>query len=59
VIEAVRKTKVRNGITGSFSILGSGDPSVGPITVSVAKKSFVPVREVDPSPALVKAAGRG
>jgi branched-chain amino acid transport system substrate-binding protein len=59
VIDAVRETKVRNGITGSFDILPSGDPSVGPITVSVAKKSFVPVREIDPGPGLVKAARHG
>jgi branched-chain amino acid transport system substrate-binding protein len=59
VIGAVRKAKVRNGITGSFSILPSGDPSVGPITVSVAKKTFVPVDEVEPGPSLVKAARGG
>jgi branched-chain amino acid transport system substrate-binding protein len=56
VIDAVRNTKVQNGITGSFKILPSGDPSVGPITVSVAKQTFVPVREVEPGPALVSAA---
>ncbi len=56
VIDALRETKVTNGITGSFRILPSGDPSVGPITVSVAKKTFVPVREVEPGQALVKAA---
>ena len=59
VIDAVRETKVTNGITGSFSILPSGDPSIGPITISVAKNSFVPVREVDPGPGLVKAARHG
>jgi branched-chain amino acid transport system substrate-binding protein len=59
VIEAVRTTQVHNGITGSFDILPSGDPSIGPITVSVAKKSFVPAQEVEPGPALVKAARRG
>jgi branched-chain amino acid transport system substrate-binding protein len=59
VLDAVRHTNVRNGIAGSFSILPSGDPSVGPITVSVAKKSFVPVREVEPGQALVKAARHG
>jgi branched-chain amino acid transport system substrate-binding protein len=59
VIEAVRTTRVDNGITGNFSILASGDPSIGPITVSVAKKSFVPVQEVEPGPALVKAARHG
>jgi len=59
VIDAVRKAKIHNGITGSFDILPSGDPSIGPITVSVAKKTFVPVGEVEPSPSLVKAARAG
>jgi branched-chain amino acid transport system substrate-binding protein len=59
VIGAVRSTKVRNGITGSFEILPSGDPSIGPITVSVAKNSFVPTEVVEPSAGLVKAARHG
>jgi branched-chain amino acid transport system substrate-binding protein len=59
VIEAVRSTSVRNGITGSFDLLPSGDPSIGPITVSVAKKTFVPFQVVEPGPALVKAARHG
>ncbi len=59
VIKAVLSTKVRNGITGSFNILPSGDPSVGPITISVAKKTFKPVSEVDPSQSLVAAARQG
>ena len=58
-IEAVRSTSVQNGITGSFDILPSGDPSIGPITVSVAKKTFVPFQVVEPGPALVKAARHG
>jgi branched-chain amino acid transport system substrate-binding protein len=59
VIDAVRATKVKNGITGSFEILPSGDPSIGPITVSVAKNSFVPERVVEPGQGLVKAARHG
>jgi branched-chain amino acid transport system substrate-binding protein len=59
VIGAVRKTDVQNGIIGSFKILSSGDPSVGPITVSVAKKSFVPERVISPGQSLVKAARGG
>lgn len=59
VIEAVRGTRIANGIVGSFSILPSGDPSVGPITVSVARGSFVPVKEIEPAQALVKAARQG
>jgi branched-chain amino acid transport system substrate-binding protein len=59
VITAVQQAKVTNGITGSFSIRPSGDPSVGPITVSVAKNSFVPEKVVKPSTALVTAARQG
>jgi branched-chain amino acid transport system substrate-binding protein len=59
VIDAVRSTSVNNGITGSFEILPSGDPSVGPITVSVARKTFVPFQVLEPGPALVKAARQG
>ncbi|HEY0318130.1 MAG TPA: branched-chain amino acid ABC transporter substrate-binding protein [Solirubrobacterales bacterium] len=59
VIDAVRATEVKNGITGSFGILPSGDPSIGPITVSVARKSFVPFQVVEPGPALVRAARHG
>lgn len=59
MLDAVRETKVRDGIIGSFDITSSGDPSVGPITVSVAKSSFVPTRVVKPSAALVKAARQG
>jgi ABC-type branched-subunit amino acid transport system substrate-binding protein len=58
-IDAVRSTSVKNGITGSFEILPSGDPSVGPITVSVARKTFAPFQVIEPGPALVKAARHG
>lgn len=58
-IAAVRATSVHNSITGSFDILPSGDPSVGPITVSVAKKTFVPFQVLEPGSALVKAARHG
>ncbi|HET7455664.1 MAG TPA: branched-chain amino acid ABC transporter substrate-binding protein [Solirubrobacterales bacterium] len=58
-IAAVRATSVHNGITGSFDILPSGDPSVGPITVSVAQQTFVPFQVVTPGPALVNAARHG
>jgi branched-chain amino acid transport system substrate-binding protein len=59
VIAAVAHAKVKNGITGSFSILSSGDPSVGPITISRAGKTFVPQQVVDPSAKLVAAARQG
>jgi branched-chain amino acid transport system substrate-binding protein len=59
IITAVAHAKVKNGITGSFDILPSGDPSVGPITISRAGKTFVPTKVVNPSAALVAAARRG
>jgi branched-chain amino acid transport system substrate-binding protein len=59
VIAGVAHTKVKNGITGSFTILPSGDPSVGPITISRAGKSFVPLKVVEPAAKLVAAARQG
>ncbi len=59
VIAGVAHAKVKNGITGTFDILPSGDPSVGPITVSRAGKTFVPTSVIDPSAKLVAAARRG
>jgi branched-chain amino acid transport system substrate-binding protein len=59
VIAGVSHAKVKNGITGSFDILPSGDPSVGPITVSRAGKTFVPTSVIGPSAKLVAAARRG
>jgi branched-chain amino acid transport system substrate-binding protein len=59
VIAGVADAKVKNGITGSFEILPSGDPSVGPITISRAGKTFVPDTVVNPSAKLVAAARRG
>jgi branched-chain amino acid transport system substrate-binding protein len=59
MISGVSHAKVTNGIVGSFKILPSGDPSVGPITVSRAGKTFAPVKVVEPSAKLVSAARRG
>lgn len=59
VIGAVNHAKVQNGITGSFEILPSGDPSVGPITVSIAGKAFTPFQVMKPGASLVKAARQG
>jgi branched-chain amino acid transport system substrate-binding protein len=58
-VAALFKTSIQSGITGSFRILASGDPSIGPITVSVARKTFVPVQELHPAQSLVAAAQRG
>jgi branched-chain amino acid transport system substrate-binding protein len=59
VIGNVFATRVSNGITGSFRILPSGDPSLGPITVSIAKKAFEPSSVILPSGGAVNAARRG
>jgi branched-chain amino acid transport system substrate-binding protein len=59
VIAALFKTRIHDGITGSFRILASGDPSVGPITVSVARRTFVPVQELHPGQSIVRAARLG
>jgi branched-chain amino acid transport system substrate-binding protein len=59
VISGVAHAKVKNGITGSFDILPSGDPSIGPITISRAGSTFVPRRVIKPSAALVAAARTG
>jgi branched-chain amino acid transport system substrate-binding protein len=59
VISGVSHAKVTNGITGSFKILASGDPSVGPITISRAGSTFVPQQVIKPSTKLVAAARQG
>ncbi len=56
VIAAVFRTQVTHGIVGSFDIEPNGDPSQGPITVSVAKNDFKSVDELIPPPNLVTAA---
>jgi branched-chain amino acid transport system substrate-binding protein len=59
VISNVSHAKVKNGITGNFEILPSGDPSVGPITISRAGSTFVPTKVIKPSAKLVAAARKG
>jgi branched-chain amino acid transport system substrate-binding protein len=55
-INALFKTSVKNGILGTFTIVKSGDPSVGPVTVFKASKSFVPFTQITPPSSLVTAA---
>ena len=59
VIRQLFATTVSGGITGSFRILRSGDPSLGPITVSVAKKAFEPSSVILPAKDAVNAARQG
>ncbi len=56
VSSALFGIKVTDGITGDFEVTESGDPSVGPITVSEAGATFKPIEVIEPKQALVAAA---
>jgi branched-chain amino acid transport system substrate-binding protein len=55
-IDALFRTKVRDGILGRFDFEPSGDPSVGPVTIFVARKTFERFSEITPPKRLVDAA---
>lgn len=56
VIASLFRTRVHDGIVGSFSITQSGDPSPAPISVSQAEDTFVLSKTITPLPQLVNAA---
>jgi branched-chain amino acid transport system substrate-binding protein len=56
VIDAIFRTPVKGGILGSFDFESSGDPSVGPVTVFVARKTFKRFTELTPAKKTVDAA---
>ncbi len=53
------RSRVENGIVGSFAITPTGDPTLGPVSVSVAGDSFELAAEILPPPELVAAARGG
>jgi len=55
-IETLLKTHVNEGITGTFSITPSGDPSPAPISVQRAASTFELAGTITPLPQLVSAA---
>jgi branched-chain amino acid transport system substrate-binding protein len=55
-IASLFKTRVHDGIVGSFSITQSGDPAPAPISVSQAEDTFVLSKTITPPPQLVNAA---
>jgi branched-chain amino acid transport system substrate-binding protein len=55
-IDTLFKTKVTNGITGSFAITPSGDPQPAPISVQKAAQTFELEKTIVPPPNLVSAA---
>jgi ABC-type branched-subunit amino acid transport system substrate-binding protein len=50
------KTHVTDGITGTFTITPSGDPTPAPISVQQAAGTFELVKTIEPLPQLVSAA---
>jgi branched-chain amino acid transport system substrate-binding protein len=58
-IASLFKTKVTNGIVGSFSITPSGDPSPAPISVSEAADTFKLAETITPPSNLITAARGG
>ncbi len=59
VATGLLQAEVDRGIVGQFTITPTGDPSVGPISVSVARDTFVTEDEIIPPVALVAAARGG
>jgi branched-chain amino acid transport system substrate-binding protein len=59
VIRGLLQAEVDKGIVGAFTITPTGDPSVGPISVSVAGDTFELAKEITPPPDLVTAARGG
>jgi branched-chain amino acid transport system substrate-binding protein len=53
------KTRVEDGITGTFTITPSGDPVPAPISIQRAEENFVLARTITPPPHLVVAARGG
>ena len=53
------KTKVEDGITGSFTITPTGDPVPAPISVQQAGANFTLAQTITPPPQLVSAARGG
>ncbi len=58
-IDALFKTDVTDGITGTFSITPTGDPQPAPISVQKAGDTFELVKTIIPQPQLISAARGG
>lgn len=56
ITKALYGLKVPDGIVGKFEITDTGDPNVGPVTISEAGKTFEPLEVVLPASNLVTAA---
>jgi branched-chain amino acid transport system substrate-binding protein len=56
VVENLFVVSIPGGITGNVTLQPSGDPSEGPISISIARSTFEPQVEIVPQSALVAAA---
>jgi branched-chain amino acid transport system substrate-binding protein len=56
VIQSLFGLTISSGIVGNFAIEESGDPSVGPISISIAREDFQLVNEITPQIELAAAA---
>jgi branched-chain amino acid transport system substrate-binding protein len=59
IVDALFGVQIEGGIVGSLSIERSGDPDVGPITISEAGETFETVEEIIPPDSLVDSARVG
>jgi branched-chain amino acid transport system substrate-binding protein len=58
-IDELFRTRVEDGITGSFAITPTGDPEPAPISIQRAAETFELARTISPPPQLVAAARGG
>jgi branched-chain amino acid transport system substrate-binding protein len=59
IIKGLLQTEVDKGIVGQFTITPTGDPSIGPISVSIARDTLQTEKEIIPPSGLVDAARAG
>jgi branched-chain amino acid transport system substrate-binding protein len=59
IVKGLLQVEVDKGITGVFTITPTGDPSVAPISISIAKDTFQSADEISPPANLVTAARGG
>jgi branched-chain amino acid transport system substrate-binding protein len=58
-VQALTKIRVTNGITGTFSIKPTGDPTPAPIAISKAAGTFELEKTITPASNLINAARNG
>ncbi|MDX6616714.1 MAG: branched-chain amino acid transport system substrate-binding protein [Solirubrobacterales bacterium] len=59
IVKGLTQVEIDKGVTGVFTITATGDPSVAPISISVAGDTFKAAAEITPPANLVNAARGG